>query len=115
MIKITFSFFTFLLVSRNQLNKESETNPPSLSANSEFPLGTAVRYRPFQKDLQLRQLQQYHFDSYTAGSDMKMNQVMPTEENLIFQSLIQLLLTQINTIKEYLVIISFGIAQHQNG
>ena len=85
MIKIiTFSFFTFLLVSCNQLNVESETKPPSLRANSEFPLGTAVRYKPFQKDLQLRQLQQYHFDSYTAGSDMKMNQVMPTEERFDF-------------------------------
>ena len=85
MIKIiTFSCFTFLLVSCNQLNVESKTNPPSLSANSEFPLGTAVRYRPFQIDLQLRQLQQYHLDSYTAGSDMKMNQVMPTEERFDF-------------------------------
>ena len=85
MIKIiTFSCFTFLLVSCNQLNVESKTKPPSLRANSEFPLGTAVRYRPFQKDLQLRQLQQYHFDSYTAGSDMKMNQVMPTEERFDF-------------------------------
>ena len=50
---------------------------PSLHNNSSFPLGTAVRFKPFQKDAQLRRLQQHHFDSYTAGSDMKMNQVMP--------------------------------------
>ena len=67
---------------QNELS--SNRDNPSLHNNSSFPLGTAVRFKPFQKDAQLRRLQQHHFDSYTAGSDMKMNQVMPTEGRFDF-------------------------------
>ena len=48
---------------------------------SPFPIGSSIRYLPFQNDLRLQRLQQLHFSSYTAGSDMKMHKVMP-EENV---------------------------------
>ena len=67
-----------------QNDLSSNLDNPSLHNYSSFPLGTAVRFKPFQKDAQLRRLQRHHFDSYTAGSDMKMNQVMPTEGRFDF-------------------------------
>ena len=51
----------------------------SLHEVAGFPVGTSVRMNEFKKDPLTRALQQYHFDSLTTGSDMKMHKVMPTE------------------------------------
>ena len=51
----------------------------SLHEVADFPVGTSVRMNEFKKDPLTRALQQYHFDSLTTGSDMKMHKVMPTE------------------------------------
>ena len=64
--------FTFL--------QGQEISVPSLKNNAKFPVGSSLRFVPFMKDLKLKKLQQYHFDSYTAGSDMKMYQIIPKEE-----------------------------------
>ena len=47
----------------------------SLKSKANFPIGSSIRFVPFMKDMKLKGLQQYHFDSYTAGSDMKMYQI----------------------------------------
>lgn len=57
---------------------------PALRSISPFPIGSSIRYLPFQKDLRLQSLQKLHFSSYTAGSDMKMHQVMPMENSFDF-------------------------------
>ncbi len=51
----------------------------SLHQTSSFPLGSSIRFVPFTKDKPLQELQQFHFDSYTAGSDMKMYKIIPRE------------------------------------
>lgn len=49
----------------------------SLKSKASFPIGSSIRFVPFMKDIKLKGLQQHHFDSYTAGSDMKMYQIAP--------------------------------------
>ena len=49
----------------------------SLKSKASFPIGSSIRFVPFMKDIKLKSLQQHHFDSYTAGSDMKMYQIAP--------------------------------------
>ena len=54
-------------------------NEDSLRTVSNFPIGAAMRFIPFSDDLELQILQKHHFDSYTAGNDMKMYKIMPKE------------------------------------
>ena len=53
---------------------------PSLKEAAGFSIGSSIRFVPFMQDDVLRQLQAHHFDSYTAGSDMKMYQIAPKED-----------------------------------
>ena len=53
------------------------SNVPSLHNNANFHIGTSVRFTPFSKDTLAQKIQQHHFNSYTAGSDMKMYQISP--------------------------------------
>ena len=53
------------------------SNVPSLHYNANFHIGTSVRFTPFSKDTLAQKIQQHHFNSYTAGSDMKMYQISP--------------------------------------
>ena len=58
-----------------------EISEPSLKKHSEFPIGTSIRFVEFMKDKKLKKLQKHHFDSYTAGNDMKMYQIVTREGN----------------------------------
>ena len=49
----------------------------SLHRHANFHIGTSVRFVPFSKDTLAQKIQQHHFNSYTAGSDMKMYQICP--------------------------------------
>ncbi len=73
-IKRTFAFFLFLIITKSIAQNNSV---PSLKSKANFPIGSSMRFVPFMKDNNLRDIQQYHFDSYTAGSDMKMYQIAP--------------------------------------
>ena len=55
----------------------AQDNTTSLKSKAKFPIGSSMRFVPFMKDTILQALQQHHFDSYTAGSDMKMYQIAP--------------------------------------
>lgn len=59
--------------------KDEFIDVDSLHAISNFPIGAAVRFVPFKDDPALQRLQKHHFDSYTAGNDMKMYSIMPEE------------------------------------
>ena len=52
----------------------------SLRDAADFPVGSSIRLNDLKKDNLASALQQYHFDSFTTGLDMKMNKVMPTEK-----------------------------------
>ena len=70
----------FLLFGCSWLPPEDEfIDVDSLHTISNFPIGSAVRFVPFKDDPALQRLQKHHFDSYTAGNDMKMNSIMPEE------------------------------------
>ena len=71
-IKQTFAFFLSLILAKSIAQNNSVS---SLKSKANFPIGSSIRFVPFMKDNKLRGLQQYHFDSYTAGSDMKMYQI----------------------------------------
>lgn len=73
-IKRTFAFFLCLIIAKSIAQNNSV---PSLKSKANFPIGSSIRFVHFMKDYKLRDLQQYHFDSYTAGSDMKMYQIAP--------------------------------------
>ena len=75
MYKILF----FLLIPIITISQE--ISEPSLKKHSEFPIGTSIRFVEFMKDKKLKKLQKHHFDSYTAGNDMKMYQIVPKEGN----------------------------------
>lgn len=75
MYKILF----FLLIPIIAISQE--ISEPSLKKHSEFPIGTSIRFVEFMKDKKLKKLQKHHFDSYTAGNDMKMYQIVPKEGN----------------------------------
>lgn len=55
----------------------AQDNTTSLKSKAKFPIGSSMRFVPFMKDTILQALQKHHFDSYTAGSDMKMYQIAP--------------------------------------
>ena len=75
MYKILF----FLLIPIITISQE--ISEPSLKKHSEFPIGTSIRFVEFMKDKKLKKLQKHHFDSYTAGNDMKMYQIVTREGN----------------------------------
>ena len=56
-----------------------EIQESALKEAAGFPVGSSIRFVPFMQDKELSDLQKYHFDSYTAGSDMKMYQIAPRE------------------------------------
>ena len=69
-------FFLFITLSCLEvLGQQSDV--PSLHHNANFHIGTSVRFVPFSKDTLSQKIQQHHFNSYTAGSDMKMYQISP--------------------------------------
>jgi endo-1,4-beta-xylanase len=68
-----YSFILCLIITQSI----AQDNTTSLKSKANFPIGSSMRFVPFMKDTILQALQQHHFDSYTAGSDMKMYQIAP--------------------------------------
>ena len=68
-----YSFIVCLIITQSI----AQVNTTSLKSKANFPIGSSMRFVPFMKDTKLQALQQHHFDSYTAGSDMKMYQIAP--------------------------------------
>ena len=55
-----------------------------LKSKANFSIGSFIRFVPFVKDTKLKGLQQHHFDSYTAGSDIKMYQeIVPKDQQYV--------------------------------
>ena len=69
-------FFLFIILSCLEVLGQ-QYDVPSLHHNANFHIGTSVRFVPFSKDTLSQKIQQHHFNSYTAGSDMKMYQISP--------------------------------------
>ncbi|WP_233098690.1 endo-1,4-beta-xylanase [Aureibaculum flavum] len=59
--------------------KESEPSQEGLKDAANFPIGTAVRITTLLSDSELQLLEKANFNSITATSDMKMNQILPKE------------------------------------
>ena len=70
------SFFLFIIFLGFEAVAQ-QTDVPSLHHHANFHIGTSVRFVPFSKDTLAQKIQQHHFNSYTAGSDMKMYQITP--------------------------------------
>ena len=70
------SFFLFIIFLGFEAIAQ-QTDVPSLYHHANFHIGTSVRFVPFSKDTLAQKIQQHHFNSYTAGSDMKMYQICP--------------------------------------
>ncbi|MBT5922295.1 MAG: glycosyl hydrolase family 10 [Cellvibrionales bacterium] len=58
----------------------TQVDVASLRDTADFPIGSSIRLNDLKRDHNAAALQQYHFDSFTTGLDMKMNKVMPTRE-----------------------------------
>ena len=58
----------------------TQVDVASLRDTADFPIGSSIRLNDLKRDHNTAALQQYHFDSFTTGLDMKMNKVMPTRE-----------------------------------
>ena len=69
-------FFLFIILLCFDVSAQ-QSEVPSLHQNANFHIGTSVRFVPFSKDTIAQKIQQHHFNSYTAGSDMKMYQICP--------------------------------------
>ena len=70
------SFFLFIIFLGFEAIAQ-QTDVPSLYHHANFHIGTSVRFVPFSKDTLAQKIQQHHFNSYTAVSDMKMYQICP--------------------------------------
>ena len=72
------NFFSFIILIYFEVQGQ-RPDIPSLHHNANFHIGTSVRFVPFSKDTlsQKKIKKQHHFNSYTAGSDMKMYQIIP--------------------------------------
>ena len=70
------SFFLFIIFLGFEAVAQ-QIDVPSLHHHAKFHIGTSVRFIPFSKDTLAQKIQQHHFNSYTAGSDMKMYQITP--------------------------------------
>lgn len=69
--------FVFLISTSLLTAQTQQTEVESLKKVSDFPIGSSLRFIPFMNDAPLQKIQQHHFNSYTAGSDMKMYQISP--------------------------------------
>lgn len=68
------------------LDESPHISERSLRKTANFPIGTSLRFLPFIVDQRLKALHEHHFDSYTAGNDMKMHRVMPFDNEFNFQT-----------------------------
>lgn len=69
--------FYFLIILLGYEVFAQQPKVSSLHRHANFHIGTSVRFVPFSKDTLVQKIQQHHFNSYTAGSDMKMYQICP--------------------------------------
>ena len=70
------SFYLLIILLGYEVSAQ-QSDVRSLHNNANFHIGTSVRYTSFSKDTLAQKIQQHHFNSYTAGSDMKMYQIIP--------------------------------------
>ncbi|MDW5287215.1 endo-1,4-beta-xylanase [Formosa sp. PL04] len=62
-------------------NKENIKVTEGLKDYATFPIGTAINIKTLMNDAELQKLQIENFNSITATNDMKMQSIIPTENN----------------------------------
>jgi len=62
-------------------NSEEKKERVGLKNEATFPIGTAIKINTLMKDAKLQKLQIENFNSITATSDMKMQAILPAENN----------------------------------
>lgn len=74
-----FFFITVIFIVPSSCRNKNSDHKKGLKSNAEFPIGTAIKIGTLTKDSELQKIQKQNFNSITSASDMKMNEVIPSE------------------------------------
>ncbi|MBJ7880681.1 endo-1,4-beta-xylanase [Gelidibacter salicanalis] len=79
--KTHFYLFVCVIAICSCKNKENIKVAEGLKDYTTFPIGTAINIKILMNDAELQKTQKQNFNSITATNDMKMQSIIPTENN----------------------------------